>query len=591
MKRCKFNIANHGMFRFAIGVLAICSSQAFANYLGMAKISSTNKEPLVLTIPIATGTNIKKLKVTHAASHIYKKMGIIKEDLLKNIKIKIEEQAAKNQVKITSKTPFHTQFITLILEVRYLKHKSLYSVLVDFDEATNPTAALLFNTKVFAEEKVVESLPAGPSKKTSKVQLRPIEVETVKKDIVSEPVEPEKSVETPKDNVAKKIDLTAIDKNVYKSPLYQELLGAIASKGTDVDPNVRMSMDNLNKNQYSSKDIEPTHAQNSEKVIRGNYQKTASIDVKLNERQAKLKALNETLSLYEDEDLVTNDVLSDQIYDNADASMEVSMGNTFLDDLLDGGHELEAGANGAKEAQNSLWILSTILTVSLALIVYLHIRRRRVLQDVFLGNFDNISVEDAGSPYASKFHKTLKNLLNDGKFEEAMKLFRYEFRYRGMSLYDLCQYYGTFQKYGITDFATDTFLQELINEKKVVPSNAPKAPILQSPKTQSSGNLKNESQPHTAVKSASIITGSVSKKKNTPGKKEKKTKPTFGDATDLTGVSDNDVLTAKLNLATAYINMGDKHKANAILSEVEASGTTAQKREARRLLNKLTVTT
>ena len=56
---------------------------------------------------------------------------------------------------------------------------------------------------------------------------------------------------------------------------------------------------------------------------------------------------------------------------------------------------------------------------------------------------------------------------------------------------------------------------------------------------------------------------------------------------DLLIADDADQMATKLDLARAYIDMGDSEGARGILEEIATAGTGAQQQEARELLNRI----
>ncbi len=523
--------------------LTIC--QVSASSLGMINILSDVDEPFVALIPISPKTDLSKFNVQLADKKTFDNKGIIREDFISNIKIEIVKTKDSNNIKLSSRHPIFTNFFTILLVINDVGEKNIYSVLIDLDNPA-PVASLIFGTKIgedFVDTKNVKT----------QIYIEPIEkirknyndIDNTKLDDVIDDNKNmnkiKKKIQQQKDkildkNVSYNSDLAPEDKRLFKSQLYRKIIDKTPETIQDI---------------YIPTTGNPVS-------VKVKSKKTISTD---QERRVKLKTINEAI-IHSDELSAANSP--------EDGIFRVAMGNPNI---------AESFRKTGYKNQDYFYvkILSALmlgLMLTVILMMYSIINRRKKLQQVYLGNFNNKNeyVDDTDKLYSRKFHNSIRALLNNGEFDEAKKLFRDEFLNRGMSLYALCRYYSTFQDYGIQEFNSNLFLPDNLTGFQTTHNS------IYDQKNTENGQLDNSL--YRGKNSSSKSNKTRSKHKGTENNKM------VQDNVDLSEVAE-DIITAKLNLASAYTNMKDFVKAEGILVQICRTGSPQQRKEASRLLKKI----
>ena len=508
------------------------SFNSYANCLGMINVLSSYDEPFKAIIPISPNTDIENLKITIARDEEFTKKGILKEEFINKINLEIIKNDNGNVLELSSKESVDIDFFAILMRVFENGKEDTYSAFIDFDNP-KPIASLIFGTKI--SQDLIGYNFAKAEQVNTKIEIQPVTnnnnlPDLLEKDnVINSEVEINYQ-ELQKINDAKVLDTTETkkansdlapeDNRVFKSKLYQEI---------------------INKSQTNMQDIYiPTNNSSQETSKKVNNQKL--------DKQAyreRLKVLNKSIA-YDDEQY-------DDIYSvNDDDFLQFSMGNSAIANTLNG-DIVENSVNKNTQDDQVFRILSMILLIALLLIGYVNMRRRNVLKEIYLGK-----TKKSGN--SETVNKNIKKLLRIGEFDEAVKLFKYEFKHKGMNLHQLCKSYLIFQKYGVKEFTQNPFLDDSVPDTK---------------------NKSNKNKDVSLKKSHSLHERKIKNDQNTI----KQNKDYKQDNIDLSEVAD-DIMTAKLNLANAYINMGDFARANNILKEVCQSGNPQQRREASRLIKK-----
>lgn len=521
-------------------IMVFPHASAYAVVVGELQVLSKRNEAFVANLPI-TSSFPKKLSIKIADNSVYEKHGVIREDFLDNIQFNLMQEHNNSYVKISSIDPIFHDFFTLIFNVSADGKQDEYSALIDFDDTAK--VSLLFDTKATVENVIAANSEKQEEQTIVTTDSQEEQIQTV----VKTAVYPEENKDVDLQENIIRINDEAED--IYQSDLYQQLL----QESQKVSQN---NIEDLPK--YASLDSKNNQVVNDAYEVDGN---------------SRLKMLNDAINWSRTAEV-----------EEVDAPQNVASNSSILPTLTNKKVVHNSSADLQVPTPNNIFPWSLViglLTFTLGSF-YLRRRQRKSLKEIYFGNFDNIDRETGGNPRSSDFHSSLKNLLKNGNFEEAVKMFKYEFRYRGMNLYELCRYYETFYKYGITEFATDTFLQEVSTrefENNELDTNEAEA---------KEDTIYDESENHEASLHKTSIDEETNKDSHrTKSRKEQSSRGKQVANLELEGVADNDVITAKLNLASAYLNMGDYANAASILNYICQHGNPQQRREASRLLKRI----
>lgn len=290
----------------------------------------------------------------------------------------------------------------------------------------------------------------------------------------------------------------------------------------------------------------------------------ADNQLKISDTKVRLQRIN---------DAIPNSAILDNHYDNNWFNM-IEQISYFGKDLW---HNKLISYQKNINDNFTMWGSGLAIILLFALIYLIMRRRRSALQNVYLGSFAKIQADRISHKNYQRLHKKIKRLLAAGDFDTAMRLFRAEFRARGISLYYLCKYYQTFQRYGITEFATDIFQEELLQ----VPANN-NFMDTKAIDYQQDNDIFSAEVAVAAERSDFTAEVTVTEQQHIDDMLSDEVEDI-----SLDFLPDNDVLTAQLNLATAYLNMGHHEQAINILTMVKEQGNPQQRKEADKLLKKI----
>ncbi|NQY42756.1 MAG: hypothetical protein HRT87_05375 [Legionellales bacterium] len=515
-------------------ILFLGISTIHASNLGMIKIISEYNEPFMAYIPISSKTDVNKLQVKLADEKVFANKGIIREDFMDEMQVEVVNIKGENNIALSSKYPVFTNFFTILLDLNEDGLQEIYSVLVDLDNPV-PIASLMFGTELgdeFADIKDIQKQIDFPDIDIDKIPDEKLKIENIEEKIQEHKNEIREKIQEHKDEILDKIDtpdLAPEDKMLFKSKLYHNIINKTPEVIQDI---------------YQPDGSKPTTVRFKE----GKMSKTSQ------ERRDKLKTINEAIG---------NKQKLSRKNDNGNNTFQISMGNSKLGDLFRKyGYE-----NTQTNYINALYIITLGLLLLVIATIFHTINNRKKLKKLYIGNFNNNQNIGDGRGYSRKVHKQLKKLLQNGELDSAINLFKDEFINQGMSLYGLSQYYTTFQNYGIQELNNVLFSIDKDENFHIEKKSSENINVVEK---ESKNDVDSSMAQNSNYETNEIANRDISQDLQV----------------DLTGVAD-DIVTAKLNLASAYMNMRDFSKAKNILLEVRQVGNLQQCKEADRILKKL----